>query len=237
MPSETTKPPLSLMSALAVRGAFENGILPAFQAETGIQVVPEWTPTTVIMSKLAAGERADVVVVIVDSMDRLVEQGLVDPASRVELAHSRLGLAVPAGAPHPDISTMEAFTQALLGARSIAYSMGGASGIYFRALIERLGIAEAVNAKATTIPAGFTAEKLVTGEADLAVQQVSELMVVPGVEIIGRFPEEVQQVTSFSAAIMRGCAQVADAERLMRYLTGDRAAEAYRASGVDPAVG
>jgi molybdate transport system substrate-binding protein len=237
MTSETKTWSLTLMSALAVRGAFENGILPAFQAETGIQVVPEWTPTTVIMSKIAAGERADVVVVIVDSMDRLVEQGKVDPASRVELAHSRLGLAVPPGAAHPDISTVEAFTKALLGARSVAYSKGGASGIYFQKLIETLGIADAINAKATAIPAGFTAEKLLTGEADMAVQQVSELMVVPTVEIIGKFPEEVQQVTSFSAAIMRGISNTAAAERLIASLTGDRAAIAYRASGVDPIIG
>src|ERR1035437_2710319 len=232
MTSETKTRSLTLMSALAVRGAFENGILPAFQAETGIQVVPEWTPTTVIMSKIAAGERADVVVVIVDSMDRLVEQGKVDPASRVELAHSRLGLAVPPGATHPDISTVEAFTKALLGARSVAYSKGGASGIYFQKLIETLGIADAINAKATAIPAGFTAEKLLTGEADMAVQQVSELMGVPTVELMGKFPEEVQQVTSFSAAIMRGISNTAAAERLIASLTGDRAAIAYRASGV-----
>ena len=228
---------LTVMSGLAVRGAFENGILPAFTVETGIQVKPEWTPTTVIMSKLAAGERADIVVLIVEAMDRLVEQGLVDPASRVELVDSRLGLAVAPGTPHPDISTMETFTKALLGARSIAYSMGGASGIYFRKMIESLGIADAINAKATTIPAGFTAEKLLTGEADMAVQQVSELMVVPTAEIIGRFPEEVQQVTSFSAAIMSDTANRADAERLIASLTGDRAAAAYRASGVDPLVG
>jgi len=237
MSNETKPRPLTLMSALAVRGAFENGILPAFTAETGIQVVPEWTPTTVIMSKIAAGERADVVVLIVDSMDRLVEQGMVDPASRVELAHSRLGLAVAPGTPHPDISTLDAFTKALLGARSVAYSKGGASGIYFRKMIETLGIADAINAKATTIPAGFTAEKLLTGEADMAVQQVSELMVVPTAEIIGRFPEEVQQVTSFSAAIMSDTANRADAERLIASLTGESAAVAYRASGVDPIPG
>jgi molybdate transport system substrate-binding protein len=225
------------MSALAVRGAFENGILPAFQAETGIQVVTDWSPTTVIMTRVAAGERPDVVVLIVDAMDRLVEQDIVDPASRVELAHSRLGLAVPPGAAHPDISTVEAFTKALLAARSICYSVGGASGIYFQQLIEKLGIADAIHAKATTIPAGFTAEKLLTGEADLAVQQVSELMVVPTVEIIGKFPEEVQQVSSFSAAIMRGTSNTAAAALLIASLTGDRAAVAYRASGVDPIIG
>lgn len=226
--------PLTVMSALAVRGAFENAILPEFQAETGLTVQVEWAPTTVIMSKIAAGARADVVVLITDAMDRLVAQGAVEVASRVELARSSLGLAVAPGAPHPKIGSVEAFTQALLGARSVAYSIGGASGIYFRTLIERLGIAEAVNARATTIPAGFTAEKLLTGEADLAVQQVSELMVVPGVEIIGRFPDAVQQVSAFSAALMPGGANPADASRLLAHMAAGRAASAYRASGVDP---
>jgi molybdate transport system substrate-binding protein len=223
------------MSGLAVRGAFENVILPAFEAETGIRAIPEWIPTTLIMSKIAAGACPDIVVLIAGSMDRLAEQNHVDPATRVELCHSRLGLAVPPGAPHPDISSVESFVKALLDARSVAYSIGGASGIYFRKLTEKLGIAYAIGAKATAIPAGFTAEKLMTGEADLAVQQVSELMVVPGAEIIGRFPEELQEVTSFSAAIMRGSARREAAERLIASLTGDRAAEAYRANGVDPA--
>ena len=234
MTSETTPPPLTLMSALAVRGAFENGILPAFEAETGIKVIPDWTPTTVIMTRLAAGERCDVLVLIVDAMDRLVAQDLVDPASRVELAHSRLGLAVPPGAAHPDISTVESFTKTLLAARSICYSVGGASGIYFQQLITKLGIADVINAKASPIPSGFTAEKLLTGDADLAVQQVSELKVVPAAEIIGKFPEELQQVTSFSAAIMRSTTNPEAAARLIASLTGPQAAIAYRESGVDP---
>lgn len=234
MASDSTTQSLTMMSALAVRGAFENTILPAFEAETGIAVQVLWAPTTVIMSRIAAGERADVVVVIAEAMDSLVAQGAVEPASRAELARSMLGLAVAPGAPHPDVGSLEAFTRALLEARSVAYSRGGASGIYFRSLIDRLGIAEAINAKATTIPAGFTAEKLLTGEADLAVQQVSELMVVPGVEIIGRFPDAVQEVSAFSAARMPGGAGAADAGRLLAHLAAPRFAAAYRASGVDP---
>jgi molybdate transport system substrate-binding protein len=237
MATETPKQSLHLMCALAVRGAFEGGIVPAFEAATGIKVTIDWSPTTVIMSKVEAGERADALVLIVDAMDKLVAQGKVDPATRVEVAHSRLGLAVPRGAAQPDISTVESFKQALLSARSVAFSKGGASGIYFAKLIEKLGIADAIRAKATMIPAGFTAEKLVTGEADLAVQQVSELMVVPGVDIVGRFPEEVQEVSSFSAAAMSDAANRDAAERFLATLNSEQAAAAYRASGVDPAVG
>ena len=118
--------------------------------------------------------------------------------------------------------------------RSICYSVGGASGIYFQQLITKLGIADVINAKASPIPSGFTAEKLLTGDADLAVQQVSELKVVPAAEIIGKFPEELQLVTSFSAAIMRSTTNPEAAARLIASLTGPQAAIAYRESGVDP---
>lgn len=228
---------LRVMAGLAVRGGFEGGIVAVFEAATGIKVEVDWSPTTVILAKIAAGARADVLVVVADAMDRLEQQGAVDPDSRVEVVHSHLGLAVPPGADHPDIGTVSAFKKALLAARSVAYSKAGASGIYFEKLIERLGIADAVKAKATAIPAGFTAEKLVTGEADLAVQQVSELMVVPTVEIVGAFPDEVQQVTSFSAAVMRGTANERAAAQFVRSLVSEQAAAAYRASGVIPATG
>jgi molybdate transport system substrate-binding protein len=141
---------------------------------------------------------------------------------------------VPKGALHPDISTPEAFTSALLNARSVAYSKAGASGIYFEAMMARLGITDAINARATVIPAGFTAEKLTTGEADIAVQQLSELLVVPGIEIVGPFPGALQNVTHFSAAIMRDAVNREGAERFLAMLTEERAVAAYRASGLDP---
>jgi molybdate transport system substrate-binding protein len=225
---------LRLMCALVVREAFDRTIVPAYESESGYRTVIEWTPTTVIMNKIAEGERADAVVLIRDSMDKLVEQGLVDPATRIEVVDSRVGIAVPKGALHPDISTAEAFTSALLNARSVAYSKAGASGIYFEAMMARLGITEAINARATVIPAGFTAEKLTTGEADIAVQQLSELLVVPGIEIVGPFPDALQNVTHFSAAIMRDAVNREGAEHFLAMLTEERAVAAYRASGLEP---
>ncbi|MDR3525216.1 MAG: substrate-binding domain-containing protein [Acetobacteraceae bacterium] len=226
---------VTMMCALAVRGAFEAQILPAFEARSGIKVETFWAPTTVIIAKLAAGERADVVVAMVDAMDRLAEQGAINPASRAEIAHSLLGVAVVAGAIQPEIGSEAAFIDSLLAARSVAYSRGGASGIYFQKLIDRLGIAEAINARATIIPQGFTAECLVSGAADLAVQQVSELMVVPGVEIIGPFPDAVQNVSSFSAAVTRDAADPVAASALIASFITAEAADAYRAHGVTPA--
>jgi len=226
---------LRILSGLAVRGAFEGGIVAEYEAKTGNTVAVDWVPTTLIMTRVAAGEQADLLVVIKASMDELVAQGKVDPATRVEVAHSRLGLAVARGAAHPAIGSLEEFKAALLQARSIAYSRAGASGIHFEAVIDRLGIGDAVRGRATVIPAGFTAEKLVTGEADLAVQQVSELMVVPGIEVVGKFPEEMQQVSSFSAAMMAQSSNRAAAEAFLSALSGEGAKAAYLASGVDPA--
>jgi molybdate transport system substrate-binding protein len=219
-----------------VRGAFEGGIVADYEASTGNTVAVDWVPTTLIMSKVAAGEQTDVLVLVKASMDALVEQGKVDPATRVEVAHSRLGLAVARGAAHPAIVSVEDFKAALLQARSVAYSRAGASGIHFEKVIDRLGIGDAVRSRATVIPAGFTAEKLVTGEADLAVQQVSELLVVPGIEVVGRFPEEMQQVSSFSAGMMAQSPNRAAAEAFLAALKGERARAAYLASGIDPAT-
>jgi molybdate transport system substrate-binding protein len=187
------------------------------------------------MKTLAEGETADAVLVLSDAMDRLVAEDRVEPESRVDVVRSRYGIAVKAGAPHPDIATVEALKRTLVEARSVAYSRTGASGIYFAGLLPRLGLADAVNARATIIPQGFTAEKLVSGEADIAVQQISELMVVPGIEVVGPLPDPVQEMTTFAAAILRGAADRDGAARFLAGLTTPQAAEAYRTSGLEPA--
>ncbi|MCK8786233.1 substrate-binding domain-containing protein [Roseomonas sp. NAR14] len=230
-------PVLTLMCALVVRGAFDQAILPAFEAATGCRFAIDWSPTAVVMERIAAGARPDLVLVTDEAAARLAAQGLVDPADRRDVVVSRIGLAVRAGAPHPDIATPEACIRALLAARSVAYSRTGASGIHFAAVIRQLGIAEAIDARATVIPAGFTAERLASGEADLAVQQVSELRAVPGVEIVGPLPPPLGKAATFAAAIMRAAADRALAGRFLAALQGPEAEAAYRASGLDPVGG
>ena len=232
MPNE--RPETRLKCALVVRGAFDAHVVPAFEAAGGRTAI-HWAPTTVIMKTLAEGETADAVLVLSDAMDRLVAEDRVEPESRVDVVRSRYGIAVKAGAPHPDIATVEALKRTLVEARSVAYSRTGASGIYFAGLLPRLGLADAVNARATIIPQGFTAEKLVSGEADIAVQQISELMVVPGIEVVGPLPDPVQEMTPFAAAILRGAADRDGAARFLAGLTTPQAAEAYRTSGLEPA--
>jgi molybdate transport system substrate-binding protein len=152
----------------------------------------------------------------------------------VDLARSYVGIAVKAGAPHPDISTPDALRATLLGARSVAYSRLGASGIFFAQLIGRMGIASEVNARACIIPQGFTAERLLPGEADLAVQQISELKQVAGVEIIGPIPHVMQNPAVFSAGRLAASAKPAQADRLLRFLASAEAAPALRESGLEP---
>ena len=139
-----------------------------------------------------------------------------------------------AGAVHPDIATEPALRAALLGTRSVVYSKIGASGILFAQLIERLGIAAEVNARAVVIPSGFTAERLVTGEADLAVQQISELKQVAGIEVVGPIPHELQIPAVFSAGRIAATADVDQADRLLRYLASVEVAPVLRDCGLEP---
>ena len=217
-----------------MKGAFDAFVVPAFEASSGYRLQIDWAPTTVIMAKLAGGDAADAVLIVSEAVDELAAGDKVDASTKRVVLRSRIGVAVAAGAPHPDISTVEAFKRAMTGARSVCYSRGGQSGTHFAPMIERIGIADAVNAKATVIPAGFTAEKLVTGEADIAIQQLSELAVVPGIEIVGPLPDEVQRVTTFAAVVMAGSAHREAAERFVAYLTSAEAFAAFDATRLDP---
>ncbi|MDQ0346832.1 molybdate ABC transporter substrate-binding protein [Ancylobacter vacuolatus] len=222
---------LRLMSTLAVEKAFKSRILPAWR-ELGREIEVAWSPTTVLMREVEAGARADAIVLIDGPMAELVAAGIVLAESVTPIAQARVGLGMRAGAIPPDISTPDRFRQVLLDAPSIAYSRTGASGIYFARLIAQLGIADEINAKAVVVPAGFTGEKILSGEAEFAVQQVSELMSVDGVEVIGAFPDEVQAPTDFSAAIFREAREPAAAQAFLAHLTSAAAHSAYSEGGL-----
>lgn len=224
--------PVNVMSGLALEVAINRWLKPKFEAENPFRLEIDWRPTTAIMRSIDDGQRADVVIAISGSMDRLVQTGVVVPRSRASLADSVLGVGVLQGASRPDISTVDAFKRAMTGARAVAYSQAGASGIYFESLIERLGIADAVKAKAVTIPMGFTAEKVASGEAELAIQQISELMTVAGIDVAGPFPAEIQVSSTFDAAIFADAANPDGARALIDLLTSPMAAKAYGDGGL-----
>lgn len=232
MPGNLDRKTVRVMSGLALEVAVNRWLKPKFEAETTFRLDIDWRPTTAIMRSIDEGQRADVIVAINDSMDRLVEAGIVRAKTRITLADSVLGVGIRQGAPRPDVSTVEAFKHAMVNARAVAYSRAGASGIYFSKLIDRLGIADAVNARAVVIPMGFTAEKVASGEADLAIQQISELMSVPGIDIAGPFPAEIQTVSTFDAAIFTDATNAEGASALLDLLTSPAAATAYKDGGL-----
>src|SRR6266849_2491733 len=206
-----------LLSTLALRGAVHS-LAGRYQAAGGARIDADFAPTLALLDRLRGGEGADVVILTREGLDELAGEGTVVADSRVDLARSYVGIAVKAGADHPDIATESALRATLLGARSVAYSRIGASGIFFAQLIERLGIASEINARARVVPSGFTAERLVSGEADLAVQQISELKQVSGIEVVGPIPRELQIPAVFSAGRMTASHKIARSEWLLMYL-------------------
>jgi len=226
---------LRLLSTLAVMGAMRD-LAATYETDTGQAIEADFSPSAALLQRLRDGEAADIAILTAQGIDDLTREGLIRPGSRTDVALSHIGVAVKAGAPKPDIGSVAALRSVLLGARAVADSRIGASGIYFAALIRQLGIEDAVNARAVVVPSGFTAERLVSGEADLAVQQVSELMVVPGIEVVGPLPPEVQTVATFSAGLLATSAQPEDAAALLRFLASPSAAAALRRSGLRPPV-
>lgn len=223
---------IRLLSTLALKGAVER-LAGQYQATTGAKLDADYAPTVGLLKRLREGEKADVLILTREGLDELVAEGAVVAASKVDLARSYVGIAVKAGQPHPDISTEAALRKALLAARSVAYSKIGASGIYFAELIQRLGLAEEINAKAT-VTAGFTAERLITGEADLAVQQISELKQIAGIEVVGPIPHELQMAAVFTAGRTASSAKGAEADALLKYLASPEVAPVLRESGLEP---
>jgi len=224
---------IRLLSTLALMGAVRS-LAGRYEAKAGVRIDADFAPTLGLLERLRNGEAADVVILTREGLDGLKANGSVVAESSVDLARSFVGLAVKAGADHPDIATEPALRATLLGARAVAYSGLGASGIFFAQLIERMGIASEINARARIIPQGFTAERLLSGEADLAVQQISELKLVAGIEIIGAIPLHLQSPAVFSAGRLAVSKNPQQADRLLKFLASPEAAPALRESGLEP---
>ncbi len=223
---------LRLLSTLALKSAVER-FAGQYRAATDARLDADFAPTVGLLKRLREGEKADVLILTREGLEELVAEGAVVAASKVDLARSWVGIAVKRGASHPDISTEAALHTTLLAARSVAYSRIGASGIYFAELIQRMGIAAEINARAT-VTAGFTAERLITGEADLAVQQISELKQVAGIEVVGPIPHELQAAAVFTAGRMASSRKSAEADALLKYLASPQVVPVLREAGLEP---
>jgi len=224
---------LRVLSTLALKSAVQ-GLVGQYQQATGCRIAADFAPTLALVDRLRGEEPADLVILTREGLDDLAREGRVVAESSVDLARSYVGVAVKAGAPHPDISDETALRAALLAARSVAYSRIGASGLLFAGLLARLGIADEVNARAIITPSGLTAERLITGEADLAVQQISELKQVQGIAIVGPIPNQLQTPAVFSAGRMTASQRAEQAEHLLQHLASPAFAVALREAGLEP---
>jgi len=225
-----------VLSTLAVKGAFRE-LATQFEAASGLRVDADFAPTVALLERLRGGEAADVVILTREGLDEMAGERRVAAASCVDLARSYVGIAVKAGRAHPDISSEAALRTTLLRARAVAYSRIGASGILFAELIVRLGIAHDINAHAVIIPSGLTAERVVADEADLAIQQVSELIHVPGITFVGTIPSDLQPVIFFAGALTSTARQPEAASALIRFLASPEAAPVILKAGLTPLAG
>jgi molybdate transport system substrate-binding protein len=216
-----------------------RALAPEYERASGDTLKIAWGPSmgdtpNAVPARLARGEKLDVVIMVGTALDNLIRQGKVLPDSKVVLARSSIGVAVKAGAPKPDIGSAEAVKQALLAAKSIAYS-DSASGVYISTkMFQRLGIAAQMEGKARKIPATPVGEIVAKGEAELGFQQIAELKAVEGIDLVGPLPPELQQVTPYSAGIVAGSHDPAAAQKLLEFLASPAAAPAIAATGLEP---
>jgi len=224
---------LNVITSGGFAAAYQE-LLPEFEKSSGLafstkRFASQGSGPNTIPAQLRAGAAADVVIMSKEGLRELVAEGRIIPASAVDLAQARLGVAVCAGAPKPEIRTVEAFRQMLLRANSI--NAVSTTGLYLiQTLLPRLGIAAEVAGK---IKEG-TVASIASGEVELALRPVSELVSVPGVDFVGPVPEEVQYVSTFSAALVAGSKQVEAGRRLIQFLASEGAKSAIRRSGMDP---
>jgi molybdate transport system substrate-binding protein len=224
---------LNVITSVGFAAAY-NELVPDFQKSSGITIstkhfASQGNGPDTIAAQLRAGAAADVVIMSKEGLGELLAEGRIIPASAVDLAQVRLGVAVRAGTPKPDISTVEAFRHMLLRSKSI--NALSTTGLYLtEKLLPKLGIAEEVTGK---IKGGIVAT-VATGEVEIAIRPVSELVNVPGIDFVGPVPEEVQYLSIFSAAIVAGSQQVDAGQRLIHFLGSEAAEAAIRRSGMDP---
>ena len=214
-------------------------LVPEFERLTGNKVLTAYGPsmgTTVnaIPIRLERGEPADVLIMVGYALGDLVKQGKVVADSRVDLVKSPIGIAVKSGAPKPDISSADAVKRALLATKTIAYS-DSASGVYVSTeMFEKLGIADAMKDKARKIPATPVGEIVARGDAEIGFQQVSELLPVQGIDIVGQLPSELQKVTVFSAGIASVSKEPDAGKALIKFLASPTASAVIIKSGMEP---
>ena len=233
LPSMTFAAELKVLSTQATEDTYRE-LVPQFEKATGHKVATIFTGTLDAQKRLAAGENYDMIIMASPEIDAQIKAGKVVSGSRVDLAKSGVGAAVPKGAPKPDISTTEALKKTLLAAKSIGYSTGP-SGVYMISLFEKLGLMDQVKPKLKQTPTGvFVGTIIANREVEVGFQQVSEVGNFPGVDYVGPLPADVQQMTVFSSGIVVDAKEAEPARALFKFLTTPEAGAAFRKRGMEP---
>ncbi|HEV7258201.1 MAG TPA: substrate-binding domain-containing protein [Bosea sp. (in: a-proteobacteria)] len=223
-------------------GAFKPVILATaaeFEKQSGHKLVVDNDTAGALLRRIGEGEAFDLAVLTPAAVKELVGKGKMLGPSTADLARTSVGVAVKEGAARPDIATVPAFKAALLAARKVAYidpAAGGSSGIYFAKLLETMGIADAIKAKAVLVPGGLVAQRLVTGEADLAVHQISEILAVQGATLVGPLPADIQSYTTYTGGLAAAGAQPEAAGAFLSFLRGDAARRILAEKGMEAAA-
>jgi molybdate transport system substrate-binding protein len=220
-------------------GAYKSvavAVQPDFEKQTGHKLVIDNDTVGGLVKRIEGGEAFDVVIVSPGAVDDLIKAGKAVAGTRQTLARVGIGVMVKDGAAKPDIATVDAFKKAVLNAKTVAYidpASGGSSGIYLASLFEKLGIADAVKPKAKLKQGGYVADLIVSGEAELGIHQVSEILPVKGVTLVGPLPSEIQNYTTYAAGLSTGARDVAAAKALIQALAGPMAAPVLKSKGME----
>jgi molybdate transport system substrate-binding protein len=223
-----------VISAGAVR-AIITELAQAFQAETGHTVKLTFGTVGVVRQKLAA-EPADVVIMTDAAIDQAIQQGSVQAGTRTDIARTAVGIGVREGARLPDISTPEALKQTLIATRSLTYvdpAQGATSGIHIASVLDKLGVADAVKSKTTLVPGGYPAELVAKGEVEMVAHQISEIVPVKGVTLVGPLPRELQKYTTYSAGIAAKATSPEPARVFVAFVTRPAFRPKFAAGGLD----
>jgi molybdate transport system substrate-binding protein len=226
---------------LLTTGAFKQVVLalvPDFEKQTGHTVVVANDTAGGVKARVEKGEEVDVAVATPGILKELAAAGKIQAGSETKLAQVGIGVMVKEGTAKPDIGSVEAFKQALLNAKSVAYidpKSGGSSGIYVDKLLERLGIADQVRPKAKLKQGGYVADLIVDGSAELGIHQISEIVPAKGVVLVGPLPKGIQNTTTYAAGVTGSSAHKEAAAALLKALSGPAAAAVLKAKGMDPA--
>jgi molybdate transport system substrate-binding protein len=226
---------INVTSSNALKSVFEQ-VAPDFEKATGHKLVLAFGAAVPLTAEIKKGAAFDVAVLPTDATDELIGEGKLVGATRTALASSGAGVAVRKGAPKPDISTVEAFKSALLNAKSVAYVEVGGTGIYLKALLPRLGLADALKDRIKRLPPENPVAKAIgNGEAEIGMTQISEILPYAGAELVGPLPKEIQLTTGFAAAVGTNARQAEAAKALIKFLTSPAAAAVFKQRGLDPA--